>query len=243
MEDTITNIYKITNNITNKIYIGKTNRGIEERFDQHITKGRKILGGYGISQSLREYGSINHTIEIIEVCDDVASSQREQYWIEKNDSLNNGYNRRNQQSNANKTYHNNKKQALLNLELGNIWNKGISPSIESINRSKKTFKTNQNLGLHNKYGHTHSPESKKKISLAKQEFFNKGGNNSNSKYFDVIDNKGIIMANSTSKEIMKKYSLTRGEFTKLRKHARENDEIKIHPKYDILIKSKGKIYV
>ena len=35
-------IYKITNNINNKIYIGKTNRDINVRFQEHIDSSNSI---------------------------------------------------------------------------------------------------------------------------------------------------------------------------------------------------------
>jgi group I intron endonuclease len=73
-------VYKITNMQTKKSYVGKTIKmHVKERFYEHVSNARKIEGSSMIAKSLREYGTINHTIEILESCEDNLLLEREQY--------------------------------------------------------------------------------------------------------------------------------------------------------------------
>lgn len=79
-------IYKITNKINGKIYIGKTSLPkIEDRMQQHIRDSKKIrCEKRPLYDAFNKYGIENFTIEEIEqVANDDIASQREQYWIEK----------------------------------------------------------------------------------------------------------------------------------------------------------------
>ena len=50
-------IYKITNKINNKIYIGQTTTSIEERMRKHIDKAKNQLEGLtGIDAAIKKYG-------------------------------------------------------------------------------------------------------------------------------------------------------------------------------------------
>ena len=80
-------IYKITNNITEKMYIGRS-VNIEDRWKHHI--GAK--DDYAIHKSMRKYGVENFTFEIIEECDESLLDEREQYWIQYYNTYNYGYN-------------------------------------------------------------------------------------------------------------------------------------------------------
>lgn len=59
-------IYKITNLINNKIYIGKTTRDIKRRFIEHKLKAKSGLD-YHLSRAIRKYGDKNFIIETIQV--------------------------------------------------------------------------------------------------------------------------------------------------------------------------------
>lgn len=79
-------IYKITNKINNKIYIGKTSHSsIEERFKEHIRDSRKTrYEKRPLYDAMNKYGVENFSIEQIEqVKNDEIASEREQFWIEK----------------------------------------------------------------------------------------------------------------------------------------------------------------
>ena len=73
-------IYKITNLINNKIYIGKTNRTIEERFKEHCNEYKKERSEKRpLYNAMNKYGIENFKIEQIEECSLEESSDRESY--------------------------------------------------------------------------------------------------------------------------------------------------------------------
>lgn len=84
-------IYKITNKINSKIYIGQTSGTIEKRFKEHI-KQSKYNDTFHLYRAMRKYGIENFEIEEIEECEDSLLSQKEKYYIKYFDSYKNGYN-------------------------------------------------------------------------------------------------------------------------------------------------------
>lgn len=84
-------IYKITNNINNKIYIGQTVRNIKERFREHL-KNANSESKQPLYRAIAKYGKENFTIDIIEECNINKINEREIYYINKMNSYNNGYN-------------------------------------------------------------------------------------------------------------------------------------------------------
>lgn len=56
-------LYKITNQVNNKIYIGITKLSIEERWKKHLRDSNSPL--YPLHCSIQKYGSENFTIEVI----------------------------------------------------------------------------------------------------------------------------------------------------------------------------------
>jgi group I intron endonuclease len=152
--------------LTNKAYVGKTIYDIQKRFTQHISNGKKIDNASEISKSLREYGTLNHKIEVLESCDDAVLLVREQYWIDNLNTLQFGYNIKNEHLNKKgKTYWGDEETAIKNIANGQIWNTGISPNKETRERITNTRKERAELGLYdNSYGHKHTEETKKFLS-------------------------------------------------------------------------------
>ena len=77
-------IYKITNVINNKIYIGKTSHTtIEQRFKEHLNDAKtKNKGNRPLYKAINKYGAENFGIELIEeVATDEIACEREVYWI------------------------------------------------------------------------------------------------------------------------------------------------------------------
>ena len=76
-------IYKITNLINNKLYIGKTSVSIKKRFKEHIIDSKKKEEqNRPLYKAFNKYGIENFKIEIIE--DNLTDSEacnREQFWI------------------------------------------------------------------------------------------------------------------------------------------------------------------
>ena len=86
-------IYKITNIINNKVYIGQSIRPIEDRFKRHISDAINCKLDTHFARAIRKYGQDKFYYEII----DSASSQdemnkKEQKWIRFYNSVQNGYN-------------------------------------------------------------------------------------------------------------------------------------------------------
>ena len=87
-------IYKITNQITGKSYIGQSIR-IEKRWMEEQKKAFNLSAheyDYPLSRAFRKYGLENFTFEIIEECSPEKLNERERHWIHFYDSFYNGYN-------------------------------------------------------------------------------------------------------------------------------------------------------
>lgn len=86
-------IYKIINDINDKIYIGKTVFSIDKRFNEHCCDAFKQRNKERpLYKAMREYGIEHFYIELIEECDDNLASDREIYWIGLYNTYSNGYN-------------------------------------------------------------------------------------------------------------------------------------------------------
>ena len=84
-------IYKITNDINQKIYIGKTEFSVEKRFKEHCTDAfRERNEKRPLYAAMRKYGIEHFHVEQIEETDN--PEEREIYWIEQYRSFKNGYN-------------------------------------------------------------------------------------------------------------------------------------------------------
>jgi group I intron endonuclease len=89
----IYNIYKITNTITGKVYIGQTRRDITKRFNDHkyrIKSNRQADKNCKIYQDMLTHGSDVYIIDLLEQIDGdrFDANNREIYWISKYDSTN-----------------------------------------------------------------------------------------------------------------------------------------------------------
>ena len=78
-------IYKILNNINQKIYIRKTSSTIEKRFKEHCNDSKKErCEKRPLYDAMNKYGIENFTVEKVEeVENDEIASEREIYWINK----------------------------------------------------------------------------------------------------------------------------------------------------------------
>lgn len=90
----MTGIYKITNTVNEKCYIGQS-IDIKKRWAKHKREAFAASCKhyhYPLYQDIREYGIENFEFEVLEECDAVKLNNRESYYIKQYDSLNNGYN-------------------------------------------------------------------------------------------------------------------------------------------------------
>ena len=87
-------IYKITNRVNGKVYIGQTIKQPQERFTEHkyIANHPQFDHKSKIHAALRKYGFENFVIETIQECEKEELNELEIYWIQKYDSYRNGYN-------------------------------------------------------------------------------------------------------------------------------------------------------
>ena len=87
-------IYKITNDINNKVYIGKTlHSSIAERFNEHLRDYQKSRNEKRpLYNAMQKFGVKHFKIELIEKVPISELSLREIYWIDFYNSFHNGYN-------------------------------------------------------------------------------------------------------------------------------------------------------
>jgi len=85
-------IYKATNVATGEVYIGATTINLKDRINDHYNKAVKDYG-YKFQNAIREYGIENFTWEQIDTAQDPNElALKESNYIEKFDTVNNGYN-------------------------------------------------------------------------------------------------------------------------------------------------------
>lgn len=86
-------VYKITNKINGKVYIGQTSKSLKERFQRHCCDAMSDRLDTHFARAIRKYGKENFSPEIIDTAtSEEELNEKERYWIHYYDSLNNGYN-------------------------------------------------------------------------------------------------------------------------------------------------------
>jgi group I intron endonuclease len=128
-------IYKTTNLVNRKFYIGKD------------AKNKKTYLGSGVvlKQAIDKYGKENFKKEILEYCKDLEHlEEREKYWIDKLNALEQGYNLT--EGGTGGHTHGDNPPPTWGFKKGNVpWNKGIPMSEEEKQRLSKLVKA-KNLG-------------------------------------------------------------------------------------------------
>lgn len=81
-------IYKITNKVNGKSYIGQTRYTLEFRWRQHIHKKDNTY----FHNAIKKYGFENFTLEILEECPVSNLNEREIFYIAKYNTFKDGYN-------------------------------------------------------------------------------------------------------------------------------------------------------
>lgn len=85
-------VYKITNSINNKVYVGRTIRSIEQRYKEHL---QSLENGdtRHLYSAMRKYGANNFKIELIEECSTLDEMiEKEAYYCELLEAYTKGYN-------------------------------------------------------------------------------------------------------------------------------------------------------
>lgn len=86
-------IYKITNSINGKVYIGQTAVSVKRRWNRHKFEATNGNSEMPIHIAMRKYGVHNFYYEIVEECQNSELDSREEYWIlQENSFYDGGYN-------------------------------------------------------------------------------------------------------------------------------------------------------
>jgi len=215
----ITGIYKITNIVNNKVYIGSS-INVKKRCNQHF---RMLKNSNHHSSKLQNaynrYGKESFIFEIIEECDKNVITDREQYWLDKLDSYNNGYN------------------CTLNVEKTMLGKKHSDESKNKMRKKHKSFSIpieNRRFGEKNPmYGVKRSDRIRKILNktgvIPSEETKKKMGN---SRLGNTNSRKKIILMNLSGKVLKKYESLTK---------ASEDLKIKLYVISNILRKKRNNI--
>lgn len=81
-------IYKVTNKVNGKSYIGQTRYTLEFRWRQHLHKKDNVY----FHNAIKKYGAENFSVEVLEECDVDKLNSREIFYIAKYNTFENGYN-------------------------------------------------------------------------------------------------------------------------------------------------------
>ena len=124
-------IYKITNKINGKIYIGQTIGTLSKRWREHCFQASNGEKTYHLYYAMRKYGIENFMIEEVERCSNNLLNEREIYWIAKYNSYNNGYNLTLGGDGANTSKH---------AEIFKLWDEGfgVKQISEKVNYNRNT---------------------------------------------------------------------------------------------------------
>jgi group I intron endonuclease len=164
-------IYKITNIVTEKIYIGSS-INIYRRFREHVLKLQiNIHPNKHLQNSYFKYGIECFKFETIEYCEKEKLIEREQFYIDLYDSCKNGYNicpiaGSNLGIKLGKQSEEHIRKLSMSRKGRKVWNKGLKMSDEvrlKMSLSKKGKKQNKKREYH-----PLSEEHKKKISLSEK---------------------------------------------------------------------------
>ena len=151
-------IYKTTNLVNGKFYIGKDAKNSKSYFGS----------GKVLKQAIKKYGRENFKKETLEVCTDLKNlEEREIYWIDKYNALEVGYNLT-EGGTGGDTWSNNKQEVHWNKDR-DVWNKGMTgkypyePWNKGITGYMGTNKSSYKPGKeHIMYGTTQSSETIRK---------------------------------------------------------------------------------
>jgi group I intron endonuclease len=117
----MTGIYKITNQ-NKRVYIGQS-VNINKRFTSYKNMNKKNQFQTKLHRSFIKYGVENHIFEIIEECDIELLNERERYWQDYYDVLNNGLNCRLTNSNEKRTKLS--EDTIIKMSLASMGNKNF----------------------------------------------------------------------------------------------------------------------
>ncbi len=146
-------VYKATNRINGKVYVGQTTYNLQQRRSTHIAGMNRKNNTY-FHNALLKYGIDNFMWQIICICPNIDSlNEQEQYYIALYDSMNTGYNL--QSGGLNYRASEETKRLMRKNHVGML-------------NKKHSEKTKQKMSKNNvgMLGKHHSEESKQKMRVA-----------------------------------------------------------------------------
>ena len=199
-------IYKSTNKITEKIYIGQTTHTLDKRIKNHI-KESKIESNRPFMTSIKNYGIGNFVFEIIDSADNLNElNDKEIYWIDFYNSVSpNGYN---------VTGGGQGKKMISTNELSRRISKGLQNS-EKWQKTKNSEEYKKKFLGRNK-GKKFTPEHKEKIWEKNKERILKF-NKSTSKEWIVVDKENNIIRMTGKEEYFEKLGMDTGDVSRMSK--------------------------
>lgn len=160
-------IYKITNNINNKCYIGQTIKSADERWKEHKAHAfgaHKNDVKKSLYCAMRKYGIENFSFEVLQ--DNIDNYEQldkaEIYWISFYNSFLYGYN----ETQGGQLYH----TYLPNKDIINDYMKTKSARKTAINFGIDHATVDDILNRHNISRFTHRQATGKKIQISKDDF-------------------------------------------------------------------------
>ena len=172
-------VYKITNNKSNKYYIGSTTQSFKSRCSQHLYElNSNIHCNTHLQRSFNKYGSKTFSFEILEICEKEQCVIKEQYWMDYYKSYDHkkGYNILKYSNNSLGYKHTPEtliRMSKLKKEKPSHINTQKAVLLANIGRPK-SLETRLKISNSNK-GRIHSPESieKRRIQLLGKSLKNK----------------------------------------------------------------------
>lgn len=148
-------VYKITNNVNGKVYIGQS-INIKNRWKDHINAlNRKDSSCTLLQRAWNKYKQENFSFEILELCPEYMLDEVETKYIDIYDAHKNGYNIE-PGGNSNKCLSDETKQKIREAHLG----------MKASDETRKKMSESRLGDKNPMYRQTHSEETRKKISKA-----------------------------------------------------------------------------
>lgn len=146
-------IYKVTNKINGKVYIGQTVQKLRRRRKKHISEALLNKNSYHFHGAIRKHGKSNFVWEVLEKCySQEELNNRETYYIDEYDSVNLGYNMRSFGEAQSGWNHSEETKALLSEKVkirlatkghpnkGRKWSKEVRERMGESHRGRKQSK-------------------------------------------------------------------------------------------------------
>jgi group I intron endonuclease len=217
-------IYKATNKITNKIYIGQTINSLEKRIKSHI-KESKLENNRPFLLSLAKYGIDNFFFEVIDEANSLDElNEKEIYWISEFNSISpNGYNI---------TFGGQGKKLKPSDEFKKLVSEGLKKSAKwQQTKNSENYKNKlKNNFLYYNLGKKFSDEHKSKI-WEKNKSRVLEYNKSTSKQWIIVDCKNIIQRIIGKEEFFKGLGLDPGCMSRMAKRLKNNKPTKRYDGY------------